>query len=407
MKPLVAPKDELRGGILAAARVAWVAIAGATALLTAYGFYLRFTTRVEDVLAAAASNLGMANTDVVTAFLVASFTISMLASLFIFVKRSRNAMAILLSLLLTVLAASGTRSLILVYDTRPAWKWGVLVVWGLTGVLFILTMFVFPSGHFVPGWTRWFALGLVGVNVLIPSFLEDIFRLPEVPEGVGTARLTFSLVSFTMFCGIGIAAQVFRYRRHSTSLQRQQTKWVMYGLIWLALSVAGGAALPNLIASEAPGWIGWTLVVVFLPNTIVIPGTILVAVFRNHLYDIDLVINRTLVYGILTGILAGAYVGLVFAFQSFLEPFTAKSDLAIAGSTLAVAALFRPLRTRVQVFIDKRFYRRKFDAQRTLEAFGESLRNEVDLSALSSRLEAVVQDTMQPTNVSLWLREAR
>ena len=137
---------------------------------------------------------------------------------------------------------------------------------------------------------------------------------------------------------------------------------------------------------------------------VLLPVTIGVSILRYRLYDIDVLINRALVYVSLTVALAAAYVGLVFAFQTLLAPFTAESDLAIAASTLGVAALFRPIRFRFQGFIDKRFYRNKFDAERTVADFGTRLRDEVELSEVTSRLTDVVTETLQPAHVSLWVR---
>jgi hypothetical protein len=137
----------------------------------------------------------------------------------------------------------------------------------------------------------------------------------------------------------------------------------------------------------------------------VFPICIARGVLKYRLYEIDVVINRTLVYGALTAVLALTYVALVFGVQTVLSPFTQQSDIAIAASTLAVAALFRPVESRVQDFIDRRFYRRKFDTHRTLERFSAHVRDEVDLEDVTQRLVAVVRETMQPAHASVWSRD--
>jgi hypothetical protein len=189
----------------------------------------------------------------------------------------------------------------------------------------------------------------------------------------------------------------------STPAQRQQTKWVVFGTV-AALGGYGAFTALDLLLQSA-------LLASLLGNTaffvlmLLIPISIAVAVLRHRLYDIDILINRTLVYGSLTATLVAVYVGSIVVLQGLVRALTGQeSQLAIVASTLAVAALFNPLRHRVQGFIDRRFYRRKYDAAKTLEAFSAKLRDETDLDALSDDLVGVVRETMQPAHVSLWLR---
>jgi hypothetical protein len=222
--------------------------------------------------------------------------------------------------------------------------------------------------------------------------------------------LLFLLVQLVVF-GSLVFSQVYRYRRVSTPVERQQTKWIVFGA---AVGLLGflllGVLLPTLLQVFIPlqslsllplNILITSIYLVLLP----IPLSFAIAILRYRLWDVDVLINKTLVYGTLTATLALLYIGLVFALQSLLRGLINQdSTIAIVASTLVIAALFQPLRHRLQKVIDRRFYRRKYDATKTLTAFSVTLRNEVDLSQLSEQLVAVVHETLQPTHVSLWLR---
>jgi len=206
---------------------------------------------------------------------------------------------------------------------------------------------------------------------------------------------------------VSLLVQVYRYRRVSTLIQRQQTKWVVFGVLSAVLgSISIIVASKFLPHAQSPGTWGFLVgnTVLYLFGAL-IPLSIASAILRSRLWDIDVLINKALVYGSLTALLALLYFGLIFVLQSLFQGlFKQNNAVAIVVSTLAIAALFQPLRHRIQRFIDRRFYRSKYDAAKTLEAFSATLRNEVDLNQLRAELVAVVQETMQPAHVSLWLR---
>ncbi len=259
-----------------------------------------------------------------------------------------------------------------------------------TIALFVL----FPDGRFVPSWTRW--LLVLSIPVAVAIFY--------VPFSYSAALLGV-IVAGAMY------SQIYSYRYVSTPPQRQQTKWVVFGiLLWLVLMgilfVPYSIELSLPAGSPLPWWtlvsgIGWWLTLT------IVPLSLSIAVLRYRLYEIDLIINRTLVYGSLTTVLALVYFGGVATTQAVFRTITGheqQPQLAVVVSTLVIAALFNPLRRRIQSFIDRRFYRKKYDARKTLEAFSVKLRDETDLDALNSELVRVVQETMQPAHVSLWMR---
>jgi hypothetical protein len=213
-------------------------------------------------------------------------------------------------------------------------------------------------------------------------------------ESVATTLLTVAVLG-------ALAGVAIRFRR-SKGLERQQFKLFAYAIALMLIGVIT-AALSSLHGDlDALALAGWVLFLLALGFGL--PLAIGTAILRHRLYDIDVVINRTLVYGALTATLALAYLGCVLLFQLALDPLTEASDLAVAGSTLAVAALFGPARSRIQAGVDRRFYRRRYNAGRTLEEFSLRLRDELDVDALGVDLRGVVRKTMNPASVSLWLR---
>ena len=205
---------------------------------------------------------------------------------------------------------------------------------------------------------------------------------------------------------VALAALVIRYRR-ADALDRAQLRWVaLGGAVFLAIYIVS-LPLPSSLGTSDDSTAANLITAVSQAAFGALPIAIGYAILRHRLYDIDVVVNRTLVYGALTATLVLAYLGSVLLLELVLRPLTGGSNLAIAGSTLAVAALFRPARTRIQSAVDRRFFRRKYDAARTLERFGARLRDEVALDSLSGELRAVVAETMQPAHVSLWLKAAR
>jgi hypothetical protein len=207
--------------------------------------------------------------------------------------------------------------------------------------------------------------------------------------------------------GSGVVAQIYRYARVSGPVQRQQTKWVVFGLAATVVVILGRnmpmLIFPSLSTSSSSYFVISTYL--YPLGLLLIPLTLGIAILRYRLWDIDIIIRRTLVYGALTVALAAFYFGSVVLLEALLRPIVGQNnELAVVISTLLIAALFLPLRRAIQTAIDRRFYRRKYDAARTLEAFSASLRDEVDLNDLSDGLLAVVDETMQPSHVALWLK---
>jgi hypothetical protein len=303
-------------------------------------------------------------------------------------------------------------------DSLPgalAMAWIRAWVWVPYVGLFVLLFLVFPEG-----WPRsralwWFTslvLFVIAYGTVLAAFspgpIDAIGGAVENPlgmealGGVGTNSAVGPVESVLYVLGIVAAASLFGRMRQARGVERQQLKWFTYATVVLV----GGAVL-DFTVSEATGlqWLGEIGFVLTMVGLAGLPMAIGIAVLRYRLYNIDRIINRTFVYGALTATLLAIYVADIVLLQRLFVLITGeRSTLAVVASTLMIAALFTPLRKRIQSFIDRRFYRRKYDARKTLEAFSAQLRNETDLDALSDDLLGVVRETMQPAHVSLWLK---
>jgi hypothetical protein len=321
----------------------------------------------------------------------------------IFWRRSDDPVALLVATMLVVWGPLNGLLVLTPSATEGKYPALQLVVGSLLTYLgymtWMLFFYLFPSGRFVPRWTRWLALGWV---LFSGSWLFTPFGPPSWPPLLFNAAVLVLWGSFPV-------AQIYRYARVSNPGQRQQTKWVVFGV---AVAVAGVLTTIFTVGAAIdlrPDEVGRRMLSMLLMDAFVllIPLSIGVAVLRSRLFDIDVLINRTLVYGALTAMLVGVYLGGVVLLQGAFRALTGQeSQLAIVASTLAIAALFQPLRRRIQGFIDRRFYRRKYDAAKTLAEFSSRLRDETDLGTLSEDLVGVVRETVQPAHVSLWLRPA-
>jgi hypothetical protein len=277
------------------------------------------------------------------------------------------------------------------------WNWALILP--LTPFLFLL----FPNGR-LPS-RRWrpiaWAAGLAGglILLMVPFRAGGLEYFPTIENPVGIPALSMTLfqtsaVIYFAIVFLATTSLLVRFRR-ARGDERQQLKWVAYAAVYLGIvGFVGPWSGPAVVASALSSL-----------SSVAFAAAIAVAVLKYRLYAIDKIINRTLVYGLLTALLAGVYVGAVLVLgQVFGGISTEPPSWAVAGATLAVAALFQPARRRIQQVVDRRFNRRKYDTAKTIEAYSMRLRDQVDLDTLSAELLAVVDQTMQPTRASLWLR---
>lgn len=329
-----------------------------------------------------------------------------LVALVIVWRRTSNPVVSFIAFMLVLWGTTFPPTVSALAASDAAWFWPVAAVRFLGAAAVTLFFFVFPDGRFRPPWGA--GLAALWIAAQIPMYFA-----PESPLNPGTwPPLAFAVVS-AGFLGVMVTLQVYRYRHVSGPTQRRQTKWVVLGI---AFALAGYAAVlvllavaPNLARPGTLASIG--VVVVEEVSVGLLPVSIAVAILRDRLYDIDVLINKTLVYGTLSVTLAVVYACGVIVLQQVVGVVSGQPErqqpLVIVISTLAIAALFQPLRVRIQRGIDRRFFRRRYDAAKTLAAFTATLRNEVDLDQVTRQLVQVAERTMEPSSIWLWLTPYR
>jgi hypothetical protein len=410
------PLGRLRGATLMAARILWLALAIPTVALTVIGVPLYYRLLLTPCAeGSSCGDLNGALTMGAVRFLQEhGISISAYAALhtvfyaviiltwwviafLIFARRSDDVFALVAALFLMFYGVTSPATFLeATRRAHPILNEGAAYVLLGTTITSIVFFVYFPTLRSAP---RWF---LFVIALGIGKSMADLFQT-MVPDWM------FSVV-YVGFYGAVIIAQIYRYRRISTPGERQQTKWVVAG-ISVATGGVIGLLLLSIVSSLIPSFYtsyllgeSWTIL---LPlASVAIPITVGVAILRYQLLDIDVLINRALVYGSLTGVLAVLYLGLVIGAQSIFTNVAGQrkeNPLIIVSSTLVIAGLFQPLRARIQKIIDRRFYRAKYDARKAVEAFSATLRQVLSLTELHEGLVAVVAETMQPASVSLWL----
>jgi hypothetical protein len=336
------------------------------------------------------------------------FLIFFVVALLIFLRRPNDGFALFSAIFLlnfgAVTAFPAIAEFTRFFENPPLWYFVPSVICSMfSWTLLVAFLVTYPDGKFVPRWSLVVAIYgflLTGTWALFPGLLEP----SPTPFGVFG---TVSVLGLTLVC---LYAQFWRYRNYLSPVQKQQTKWFVFGVAILLVSTF--ANFLTLFRAEIATSAAQSLtddLVNTLTGTLtfgVLPVTVGIAILRYRLWDIDVIIRKTLTYALVVGLLAVLYFGLVIVLQrGFASVVKDRSEVITVISTLAIAALFVPVRNKIQDLIDRRFYRKKYDAQKVLASFAVTVRDETDLESLTGRLVEVVNATMQPKSVGVWLKK--
>jgi hypothetical protein len=409
------PSTQLAGRRLTEARLGWAAVVllELVVFLVAIPAEIQVQAGLAQQLYAAplfAAGLSSGAYAAVCTFLDLALTLTfMVIGVIIFWRKSDDWMALLTSLTCMVFPTLFVPSLVFLVQAQPAWSIPVALLRAIgQATSLIVPYYLFPNGQWVPRVTRWLAKLWIACTVV--WFLSPAAPFNNIYVGTYLRTPRLSYLTYLAFYATGVLAQVYRYRRIATPLERQQTRWVVLGTTAAVVSYAAYQLAKIMVpALDQPG--AAYIVFIFGARPLYYalvacaPLCIGISILKYRLWNIDIIIRRTLIYGVLSGLLVFIYAAAVLVLQQMFRTVIGQgSVLAIVAATLGTAALFQPLRGRVQAAIDRRFYRSRYNAARVLAAFSSTIRNDVDLNTLSERLVSVVEETMQPAQASLWLK---
>jgi hypothetical protein len=396
-------RRQLSGWGLAAARGAWLLIVVPSLTLAVFGFTVGFADLTllgpESVFVALAQASIDPAVSVVVGLVLPLVLMTAIGAV-MFWKRPADPMVLLTSLMLITLMTALSRSIFAAMSTIPELEGMVRAVLFVGFGLLVLVFALFPNGRSVP--TRaWMSAPVLAIIVAsLPGLPRVLATFPSRPADFEESTWTLNMTVLIAVLSFVVIGQVYRYRKVSTDRERLQAKWVILPIGLVVAQILLTFVLSQPVFGLGEAFAGWAQLSV-VPAALVLPVGVAAAVLKYRLYDIERIVSRTVSYGLLTVLLFGIYATLVFVLRQLLPM---QGDLAVAGSTLGVAALANPMRHRIQRAVDLRFNRTHSDAARTLSEFTKTLRTAGDLKAVTTELHSAVERTFQPDRLSVWVR---
>jgi hypothetical protein len=396
-------RTQLTGRALAWARLVWFLVALPSLGLAVFGFAAGFgdlTLLGPDSVFVALAQAGIDPALSVVVGLIFPVVLMTAIGGLMFWKRPADPMVLITSLMLITLTLALSRSMFAAISTLPGLEAVVRVVFFFGFGLLVLVFALFPNGRPVPS-LAWMSAPVLGLVIAsLPKLPRVLATFPSRPADVSGSTWIINMTVLIVVLSLVVVCQVYRYKTISNSHERLQAKWVVFPLGLIVTQIIVLFVFSQPVFDFGPAWAGWAQLSV-VPATLLFPLGVAAAIVRYRLYDIERIVSRTVTYGLLTVLLFGIYATLVFLLRQLMP---LQGDLAVAGSTLGVAALANPMRNRLQRLMDHRFNRTHADAARTLSLFTNTLQTATGLKAVSTELQRAVERTFQPDGVSLWVR---